>query len=67
MAYEVFALDSARYEVRCAPGDIRRITWSYGDDMWRVEEDAEHKRFRTKGEAIDRARLLCNDPDFRRD
>ena len=31
---------------------------------WSVEEDPGHQRFRSRGEALDRARVLGADPDF---
>ncbi len=64
MAYEIFALANTRIEVRCAPGDIVHVAFNVYDDTWVVEEDPEHLAFRTRGEALDRARLVGRDPDF---
>jgi hypothetical protein len=65
MSYEQFPLSNARTEVRCSPGDIVHIAYNGLDDTWTVEEDPHHHMFRTKGEALDRARLVGKDPDFR--
>jgi len=64
MAYQMTALPNARYEVRCAPGDIVHFAFDFGNDTWGVEEDPERQVFRTKGEALDRARFIGRDPDF---
>jgi hypothetical protein len=64
MAYETFALTNARLEVRCAPGDIVHVAFNGYDVTWTVEEDPEHRIFRNRGEAIDRARFIGRDPDF---
>ena len=65
MAYQIFPLSNARIEVRCAPGDIVHVAFNPIDDTWTVEEDSEHRTFRTRGEAVDRARIVGRDPDFR--
>lgn len=65
MAYEIFELPNARLEIRCAPGKIVHIKLDVYDDTWAVEEDPEHHKFRTRGDAIDRARFIGGDPDFR--
>jgi hypothetical protein len=65
MAYEMLSLPDARIEIRCVPGDIMHIAFNGIDDTWMVEEDPHHAKFRTRGEALDRARLLGKDPDFK--
>ena len=65
MAYEIFELPNSRFEVRCTPGDMVHIAFDYSDDTWTVEEDPQHIPFRNRGEALDRARLIGRDPDFR--
>jgi hypothetical protein len=64
MAYELLPLSNGRLQVRCVPGDILHIAYNALDDAWTVEDDPVHRTFRTRGEAIDRARFLGNDPDF---
>lgn len=65
MAYQMFPLSDARIEIRCAPGDIVHVAFDYQDDTWTVEEDPEHRKFRNRSEAVDRARVVGKDPDFR--
>jgi hypothetical protein len=62
--YEIFQLTHARFEVSCAPGDIVHIAFDGNDDTWTVEEDPENQTYRTRGEAVDRARFIGKDPDF---
>jgi len=64
MAYQIFPLQNARYEIRCAPGDIVHVVWDLRNDTWAVEEDPEHLTYRNRSDAIDRARLVGKDPDY---
>lgn len=65
MAYELFRQSNARLEVRCVPGNIVPIAWDPDNDTWTVEEDESHQTFRNQGDALDRARLIGKDPDFK--
>lgn len=64
MAYQIMVLQSARYEVRCAPGGIVHVTLNPYNDTWAVDEDPERLPFGTKGEALDRARFIGKAPTF---
>jgi hypothetical protein len=59
----MFLLQNGRIEVRCAPGEIVHITPN-PDGSWTVDEDPEHRVFPNRGEALDRAREIGEDPDL---
>jgi hypothetical protein len=61
MTYSIFALDDGRIEVRCTSGETNHIAYHGLGETWTVEEDPEHWCFRTRAEALDRARLLAHD------
>ncbi|GEM_PF-3399296 len=65
MAYELHALTNARLEVRCTSGINVHIAFDGINDRWTVEEDPEHRTYQNRGDALDRARFLARDPDFK--
>jgi hypothetical protein len=65
MAYQVFRLGDGREEVRCAPGEIVHIGFISAVGEWFVEEDPDRRMFHVYGDALDRARNVGKDPDWR--
>ena len=64
MAYQIFGLRDGRMAVRCAPGKTVHMT-PHPDGTWTVDEDPEDRVFPNRGQALDRAREIGQDPDLK--
>jgi len=64
MAYEMFFSGGNLVTVRCTSGKESHLRQSE-DGKWSVDEDPSRRAFNNRGEALDCARELAEDPDFR--
>lgn len=65
MAYEILAASNGVEEIRCTSGKVAHIKYSQDHGNFSVVEDESGERFQNHGPALDRARLICGDPDLR--
>ena len=65
MGYEILSLSETRRAIRCASGVTVHVVLDRAEGTWTVEEDPEHHRFLEWCQALDRAREVGKDPEFR--
>jgi hypothetical protein len=64
MAYNMLPTNDGRLEVLCTSGKSAYMQ-ERTDGTWTVDEDGQQQIFPNRGAALDCAREIAEDPDFR--